>query len=913
MLAFGVSLCAEDKFEYWPGASYDPSVPTEIQVIGHNPGDRVTRPEDIVKYMEALAAARPREMRVFDYGKTWEGRRLIYCAVSSEANMRRLDEIRAGMKQLADPRKTSDAEAKRVMARMPAVLWLAYGVHGNEISSNDAAMMTAYHLLASRNDKLTDEILANVVLILDPAQNPDGRARFVHNFEIAEGLKADASQLAAEHNEPWPGGRTNHYYFDMNRDWFAMTQPETVGRIKAVQEWFPLAYVDLHEMGSDATYYFAPEANPYNPYITRTQRDSLEWFGRNNAKWFDKYGFSYFTREGYDEFYPGYGASWPLFHGSIGMTYEQASTRGLVVRKSDGKIVHYRDTVRDHFVASVSSCETALRNREKLLENFYQYRKTAVAEGSSGPVREYILPREGNTSNVDKLAASLAAQGVEVKRATAAFQNAGKEYPAGSYVISLAQPAMRLARTLLDSQVSMEPDFLKGEEHRRENRLPSEMYDVTAWSLPMQYGVGAVSTADSSKGSFEAVKAGELPEGKVIGSKAEVAYLVPWGVSAAARFLAAGLQDGLQIATTDRAFKLAGRTYGTGTLIVKVRDNAADVHEKVARLAKSSGAEVYATDTGWVDEGANFGSHRVFSVPRAVVAMAWDRPTGASSAGATRFVLEREYGYPVTVVRTDQLARGDLNQFQVIILPDTGGSGGEGLGGGGGYDTALGANGARRLNDWVQAGGTLIGLGAGAVAYLADPRTGLLAISQENVAKPAEAPAGNRQAGAAAPAPVAAGPGSPAQGQAPTAPARIPGKLFTTEQDFDKAIQPDAELPDSLHGVLIRAKVNPEQWVTAGVPDTVTVLATGRAIFTPIKLDKGVNAVYFAGPEQLLASGYMWEQNRKQFAFKPFVVVQRTGRGNVIGFTEDPNFRGYMDGLNLLFLNAVFRGAAHGR
>ncbi len=214
------------------------------------------------------------------------------------------------------------------------MLWLAYGVHGNEISSNDAAMMTAYHLLASRNDKLVDEILANVVLILDPAQNPDGRARFVHNFEIAEGLKADASQLAAEHNEPWPGGRTNHYYFDMNRDWFAMTQPETVGRIKAVQEWFPLAYVDLHEMGSDATYYFAPEANPYNPYITRAQRDSLEWFGRNNAKWFDKYGFNYFTREGYDEFYPGYGASWPLFHGSIGMTYEQASTRGLVVRKS---------------------------------------------------------------------------------------------------------------------------------------------------------------------------------------------------------------------------------------------------------------------------------------------------------------------------------------------------------------------------------------------------------------------------------------------------------------------------------------------------------------------------------------------------------------------------------------------------
>jgi hypothetical protein len=319
----------------------------------------------------------------------------------------------------------------------------------------------------------------------------------------------------------------------------------------------------------------------------------------------------------------------------------------------------------------------------------------------------------------------------------------------------------------------------------------------------------------------------------------------------------------------------------------------------VERLAKSSGAEVYTTDTGWVDEGANFGSHRVFTVPRPVVALAWDRPTSASSAGAARFILERQYGYPVSAVRTDQLARGDLSQFQVIILPDTGGGGGGGerVDAAAGYDTVLGPNGARRLNEWVQAGGTLIGLGGGAVAYLADPRTGLLAISQENAARPADP--------AAKPAAAAGAPGAPA--------APVPGKLLATQQDFEKAIQPDTELPDSLHGVLIRAKVNVEHWVTAGLPDTVSVLASGRAIFTPIKLDKGVNAASFVGPDQLLASGYIWEQNRKQLAYKPFVVVQRSGRGHVIGFTEDPNFRGYMDGLNLLFLNAVFRGPAHRR
>src|SRR5947209_15290390 len=357
-----LSLAAETRFEYWPGASYDPAIPTEKAVLGHDPGGRVSSPAEVVRYMEALAAAAPSRMKLFDYGKTWEGRRLIYVVIGSEANMARMAAIQAGMKRLADPRQMPDADARKLMNDLPAVVWLAYGVHGNEISSSDAALHTAYHVLASRNDKVVDEVLSKVLLVLDPMQNPDGRNRFVENFDIAEGLEPDASPLAAEHNEPWPGGRTNHYYFDMNRDWFAMTQPETVGRIKAVQQWFPLVFVDLHEMGSDSTYYFAPEANPYNPHIIKSQRDSLEWFGRNNAHWFDQYGFSYFTKESYDEFYPGYGASWPLYFGSIAMTYEQGSTRGLIVRRSDGVIVNYRDTVRQHCVASISTAETAARN-----------------------------------------------------------------------------------------------------------------------------------------------------------------------------------------------------------------------------------------------------------------------------------------------------------------------------------------------------------------------------------------------------------------------------------------------------------------------------------------------------------------------------------------------------------------------
>jgi len=274
------------------------------------------------------------------------------------------------------------------------------------------------------------------------------------------------------------------------------------------------------------------------------------------------------------------------------------------------------------------------------------------------------------------------------------------------------------------------------------------------------------------------------------------------------------------------------------------------------------------------------------------IAMAWDRPTSAGSAGATRFVLERQFGYPVTVIRTQQLAGADLTQFQVIILPDSGG--GEGYGG------VLGANGARRLKDWVEAGGTLIGLGGGALQFMADPKNSLLAIQQESSvsAAPSEKPAAPAAAGSSAPAAVAdAG--------------RVPGKLLTKEEDLAKAVQPEGELPGSAHGILARVKVDQDLWLTAGVPETVYALVMGRAIYTPLKMDKGYNAATFAGPDQVLASGYIWDEYRKQLAFKPFVVVQKDGRGNLIGFTGDPNYRAYLDGLNLLFLNAVFRGPGH--
>ena len=856
-------LLSAQSFEYWPGAQYDSSIPTQKQVLGFDAGERIVWSNQSVQYLEALAKAAPTRMKVFDYGKSWEGRRLIYAVIGSEANIRRLPEIQAGMKKLHDPRSLREADARRLLADLPAITWLAYVVHGNETTGTDSALMTAYHLLASKGDALVDRVFANTLVIIDPTQNPDGRDRFVHHYEINEGLRPDPEFVTAEHNEQWPGGRVNHYLIDMNRDWTALTQPETHARVKVLQEWYPQVFADLHEMGSDSLYYFAPDAVPYNPHLTKDQKDTLDWFGRNNGKYFDKFGFSYFTREVFDAFYPGYGASWPAYFGSIAMTYENGSVRGLAVRRSDDVTIDYKYAVRRHFTASIATCETSAIYRKQLLENFWKYAVTAVEEGSKE--LPFVLPRRGNVANVDKLAQLLVEQGVEVKRATSAFQN----YPAGSYVIPLNQPAKRLARTLLDAQVSMDDTFLQAEEKRRKSRRGSEIYDVTAWSLPIQFGVECIqSVAVNTASGFENVRFGESRKGSVIGT-GSVAYLIPWTSNYAGMFLTAALDQGVRVHSSDRPFKLGATTHPAGTLIVKTAENPATLRATLEKIAASSGADALGVDSSWTDDGPSFGSRYVTLLKKPRVALAWDRPVTAYAAGATRFVLERQFGFPVSVIRTPQFSTADLSRFNVIILPE-------------GFTTDAVA--ARKMKEWVQSGGTLIGIGS-AVQFLST--NALLALQQEGL------------------------PGATETKPGETPSAKTAGKILAKEEDYQKATQPDNQTPDSAHGILARAKMDPEHWLSSGAPEIVHPLVSGRTIYSPLKADKGSNVAVYLGADQVLASGYIWDEYRKQLAYKPFLVQQKDGRGNVIGFTSDPNYRAYMDGLNLVFLNAVFRGPAH--
>lgn len=887
-LSLGMALClwllpaGAQALPYIKGATYDPSIPTIQQVLGHASGEKITTPADLIRFLHALEGA-SRRIKVESIGKSWEGRELVFAYIGSEANIARLAEIRAGMQRLGDPRKTNEAEAKALIADLPAVLCLAYSVHGNEISPSDAAIAMAYHMLAAQNDPVVNKIRENVLLILDPIQNPDGRQRWISNFEQTLGLQPDASPISAERDEPWPRGRTNHYLFDLNRDWLTATQPESRARIRQLREWLPQVFVDLHEMGSDSTYYFAPEAVPYNPWLVPHQRTSLDWFGKNNAAYFDRAGFNYFTREVFDAFYPGYGASWPAYLGSIAMTYEQRSSRGLLARTSGGSEFTFRDTVEGHFLTSLATAETTADRRGELLTQFYDYCRTAIDEGRKGAVKEYILPREGDVSTVDKLASVLRFHGLEVKRAKTPFRNGTRQYPEGSYVVPLSQPGARMARVLLEKQVAMDDAFLREQDRRRSKNLGDEIYDVTAWSLPLMFNVEAVPAGIASPGEFEDWNEDMQPQGQVSPAPSPIAYLVPWGTTAAGRFLTAALRSNLTVLGLDKEAVQNGRTYPRGTLVLRVAENPANLAETVARLARESGADVVATASGWVDAGINFGSAFARIIPKANVAMLWGEPTSSNAAGATRFVLERQFGYPVTIIRADSMARADLSRYHTLILPPGSASG---------YTRVLGTGGAENLKRFVRDGGTLVGVG-GALDYLRGSAVGLLSLKQEREAT--ETPDSNEKEGAADKS------------------GKVDGSTLSTEKEYLEFIGDSGEETGDVLGVLLRGKVDTDHWLTVGCERGVNILYSGRTIYAPLTLDEGVNAGYLETPGKVFESGYLWDRLRKQLAFKPFLVSQTVGRGNVIGFVADPAFRAQMDGNNLLLLNAVFRGPAHSR
>ncbi|MFN3313669.1 MAG: M14 family zinc carboxypeptidase [Hyphomonas sp.] len=858
---FGASASAQGLL---PG-DFDPAIPTLEQTIGHGPGEKITTSQDIVTYIEALERAAPDRMRVVPYAESWQGRPLVYAIIASPGRMAQLDTVQADLGRLASGANLSSSDRADLIARTPAVAWLGFGVHGDEITPSDSGLALAYHLLAARDDPLVERILAETIVIIDPNQNPDGRARFIHSFTEALGLEPQADRFAAEHDQPWPGGRFNHYLMDMNRDWFAVTQPETLGRVKAYQDWHPVVYVDSHEMGGDQTYFFPPAADPYNPLITESQRASQDRFGRNRAAWFDRLGIPYFTREIFDAFYPGFGDMWPALNGSIAKTFEQGSPRGLVFLRRSGEELTYKEGVFNNFIASLATLETVAGERARLLSDYADYRRSAVLEGERSGERFILIDLAERRGQAERLARTLVVQGIAVSRLPAGISTCGRTYTAGALVIDKAQPSGRLARALLEPEIPLPADFMTRQEERRSAGLNHELYDVTAWSMPLMEGLSSDSCRRVDLASAQAVT---LAAPAPIPAQADrgFGYVIPWSDAVQARLVIDAIGQGLAGSATDEAFTAGGREFGKGAVVFTAAGNPADLGNQLNRLAAVHGAEVVALASSWVEKGPNFGSRAFVQLKRPSIALAWDDGTSPTSAGATRWTLEQKFGLPVSPIRVRTLGSARLSDYDVIILPETTGR----------FGGALGSGGAAALKAFTERGGVLVALGASTGALLADDLD-LLTTVRETAWSDLEKDKSSE-------------------------PER--GVRIASEQDYRNLITDPGASPETVPGALVHIEADPNHWLASGY-DRAVALVTGTAIYKPLNAADGVNVFRFAEAGRLVASGYLWEENQLQLAYKPFLMAQPRGNGLVIAFAQSPTTRGYLGGLDLMLANAV--------
>ena len=872
-LALAALIQAPVAQELAPGTRYDPDIPTLEAVAGHGFREVVTPPDDVIRYMEALAAAAPERTRLIQYAESWEGRPLIVLVIGSAERMARLDEVREDIARLADPRGLGDAEVEALIAELPVVTALMHGIHGDEISGSGAAMAEAYHLLAATGDPDVDLILSESLVLIDPMENPDGRNRFVYQNSFGQARWPDEARVSAEHDPPWPGGRGNHYLFDLNRDLFVQSQVETRGKVDVLLDFRPHVVADLHEMGGDATYFFPPTAPPSNPWFGERQVALMDVFGEAIAARFDERGFAYFNREVYDLFYPGYVDMWPMGYGALGMTYEQASAGGLRLRQSDGDLLTYGDGVLHHFTAGIETALTAARNRERILGDYVAYLREGVALGQRGPA-EIVLHSAHDPGMAERLAIMLAENGIEVFRAAGPVSVGDRTLNApSSFIVPLDQPAHRFVHNLLDAHVPMEEAFVRRQIERRANRQPDEIYDLTAWSQALLWDVEAIETsATGARGApVTADDAAARPEvsGDEAGGEptaalpeAVVGYLVPWGTNGAAA-VAQALREGIRVRAAGAEFTLGGRRFGVGTAIVRASENGPDLRQRLAGIAARHRAEVVPIDDAYVREGMSLGSRRVRGLREPRVLLVYDAPGQSYSVGWARYVLERRYGQRTTAVRASSLGRARLADYDVVVFPS------------GNYGAAVGDGLVDRLQAWMRDGGTLITM---AESSRWATRAGLLATETERR-------------------------GGRAESDDPPTP-------DTPEQPIEylDAISPTDESPEGVPGAILRTLLDTEHWLAAGTDGEIGVLVTGSRVFRPITLDEGTNVGRYAALDDLVLGGIVWEESQPQLANKAFLIHQPVGRGQLVAFAEDPNYRAYAEATQLLFMNAVLLG-----
>ena len=864
-------------YEFYGTGPWNPAVPRPDSLLGYPVGSRQTMYYQQRAVLDAMAAAAPERVRFEVTGRSAEGKEMRVLIISSPANLARMDAIRSDLAALADPRSSDAVAAAAIVDRTPAVAILSHSIHGNEPAGFEAAMVTSYILLASEAPEITS-LLDSLVVIINPSQNPDGHERFAAwSNSVALGRPESA---ALEQREPWAiQGRYNHYRFDMNRDLLALSQPETRATAALMLRWHPQLFIDLHS--TTAQYFFPPSAAPINAHVPPRSVAWLERFGAANAAAFDHYGWQYFVRDVFDLFYPGYWDTWPSLLGATGMTFETDGGPELMLRKGDGSITTFREGIAHHVVASIASLTTLASHRHERLGDYRQFFESAVTAGDD--FRQVVIAPGPDPERTREVIDHLRFQGIEVQQAGDQFTVArghdylgrgtsSRRFPAGSYLIDMAQPQGHLARAILEPQAGVDSAFAQRQidrferNRRRGDNAPREgyeFYDITAWAVPLTYGLDAVWTDTPVNVVSRAVTDRRGHDAVALG-RGQSGYLIPPGTRDGQSLALALLRDGFRLGVSEGPLRADGVDYPAGTIVIRTVRNSDSLDAALRRHLLRYPARVIPVASAFPDQGqTGIGSESIRPVyaPRVLVAAG----DGVSQPvfGDVWWYLERELGQEFVPVEASRLATMALDEYNVIILPD------------GRYAGVLGGRGMERLRDWVRGGGALIAIGS-AVSLLEEKEMGLRTPLERAVEKEL-LPSDTAVAASAEPAPFVS----------PTATGN--------------------HQPEYVPGAIARAALDPTSWLRWGYPDDVLAVPVPGDFLAPST--DGINAVIFDTDAPILA-GFSWPGNTDKFLpGSVWATVDPAGRGTVVSFAEDPLFRGFWRGTAMLFTNALLFAA----
>lgn len=921
----------EEKFDFYTRGDYRPNVPRPQSILRYDVGDFHTTYAQMEQVINAIAAAAPDRVKIYDIGLTNEHRMQHLVAISSPENMARIDEIKANNAKLTDPRKTSAAEAQTIIQNNPAIAWMAYTIHGNESASFEAMMQVMYQLAAS-NEPATLDILKNCVTLMLVGENPDGHERFVTWYNSV-GI-GDSNPLALEHREPWSVyGRLSHYRFDLNRDTLTMTQIETQHMQKAFSEWNPQVSADHH--GQPSQFFFPPDSLPINPNLPQPAFGKWnEMYGRANAKAFDANHWDYYVRDVYDAFYPGYWDMYPSLNGAIGMTFETdgGGTKGLRYARDDGTIATLRSAIAKHFTASLTTLGVTAANRVERLKDYYDFRANGMADFAKAKMKRVVILPDKDPVKAAELVEILNRSKIEVKVAGSSFSSASahtyntldapaenKTFPAGAYVIDLNQPQRILIKSILEPNTPQDKAFVDDNMGRfKRNQMKGSgqakedygFYDITAWSLPLAFGLDAYWTEDGGNSAGSPVTEESIASSKrgSYPGRASISYIIPYTTDSAGPMVAHLLQNGFRVAVATKTMNAAGRNWPRGTFVVRVSRNPDTIHDAIAKLAIDMGVNVTAVNSGFADEGdTSVGGESVLSLQVPKIAMVADEAVDQTSFGSIWWTLDR-YGVKFTPMTVSAIKNGGLKGYNVLIMPD---------GSAGRYMSLFGAGGVSTLKDWTSNGGTVVTVrGASVFAALKDVGlTSAKLVGSEADDDKNKSDNSDKDDKKAEPSPSP----TPKKGSE-SQPAEASPNPSSEELKSDKAdgvspalppiASPSADsnkVPVPLPGAIMRATVDRTTFLTYGLEqDELPVLLASGFFFRYSK--EGSNALVFdAKPKKpLTLSGFVWEGNtEKLLSGTAYVIDEPNGSGHVILFAEEPFFRGVFRSTTRPFFNSI--------